>query len=361
MQMLVQQGFDRMVWTPVALRGARLALVRNSMQASADAEESFASLVLSIVSYIEDRQIDRITVYDLNDEDRAIAELERRYIDGEGAPYEEMLSLVAEGSEALNQRDWDRMIACFSPDVADVAHSFAGWDSRRGRAETTEAMIDFIDAVGGARATTREIRAVTNEALLTTTVMSGRSHDGGAVERLFHTLFHRTGRMIDHMETFEADSLVEAHAAYRGLSEDTERGNRCTEVFGRWAGRFAARDWDGLGALVTDDYIYIDHRPVVGLREVGRDACRRTMQILAEQGGDRVVFTVLATRRDRHALLRLGVQSDGDAEDSFASVMLGVVTSSPDDRFAGITVFGLDDEERARIELERQYECRGAR
>jgi hypothetical protein len=107
---------------------------------------------------------------------------------------------------------------------------------------------------------------------------------------------------------------------------------------------------------VTDDYVYVDHRPVVGVREVGRNDHRRTMQILAEQGGDQVVYTVLTTRGERHALLRLGVQSDRDADESFASVMLGVVTCSTDDRFASITVFGLDDEERARAELERQYE-----
>jgi hypothetical protein len=62
------------------------------------------------------------------------------------------------------------------------------------------------------------------------------------------------------------------------------------------------------------------------------------------------------TRGDRHALLRLGVQSDQDADDSFASVMLGVVTSSPDDQFASISVFGLDEADRARAELERQYQ-----
>jgi hypothetical protein len=202
-------------------------------------------------------------------------------------------------------------------------------------------------------ASTREITACTHDALLTTTAMSGRSRDGGAVELVFHTLFHRTGRVIDYMESFDSDALDEALAAYRGLIAAPEPGNRCTEVFGRWADRFSARDWDGLGALVTDDYIYIDHRPVVGLREVGRDACRRTMQILADQGGDRVMYTVLATRGDRHALLRLGVQSDHDADDSFASVMLGVVTSAADDRFTSITVYGLDDEEQARAELER--------
>jgi hypothetical protein len=353
MQMLVQQGFDRFVWTPLALRGANLALVRHSMQSSADAEESFASLVLSIVSCAEDGQIDRIIVYDLDDEDRAIADLERRYIDGEGAPFAEMLSLLAEGSQALNQRDWDRMRACFAPHIADVEHTFGGWDSQRGRADTMAAIIDFIEALGGARATTREIHGCTSDALLTTTAMSGRSRDGGAVELVFHTLFHRTGRVIDYMESFDSDALDEALAAYRGLIAAPEPGNRCTEVFGRWAERFSARDWEGLGALVTDDYIYIDHRPLVGLREVGRDACRRTMQILADQGGDRVVYTVLATRGERHALLRLGVQSDHDADDSFASVMLGVVTSAADDRFASISVFGVDEEERARAELER--------
>jgi hypothetical protein len=65
------------------------------------------------------------------------------------------------------------------------------------------------------------------------------------------------------------------------------------------------------------------------------------------------VYTVLATRGDHRALLRLGVQSDHDADDSFASVMLGLVTSAADDRFASITVFGLNDEEQARAELER--------
>jgi hypothetical protein len=126
-------------------------------------------------------------------------------------------------------------------------------------------------------------------------------------------------------------------------------------VFDRWAERFAARDWDGLDALMTDDILHVDHRPVMRLRQVGRDAARRNSQLLAEQG-DRAVYTVLATRGKRHALLRLGVQSDREVEDSFASVMLGVIVSSPDDRFASITVFGLEDEDRARAELERQFE-----
>jgi tetratricopeptide (TPR) repeat protein len=355
MQMQAQQGLDRLVFTPLAVRGSRLALVRLSIQSSADAEDSLASVVLGVASIAGDGRNDRMTIYDLDDEDRAIAELERRYIEGEGSPYAEIVTLLAGGIRALNQRDWDHLQGYFSPSVADVDHYSAGWNSRQGRADTLAAFIEFADSLPGGRAIVREIHACTTDALLCTTVWRGRSEQGGAVEFVYHVLCHRAGRVADHIETFGPDAVDDALAAYRRLTAGGAPGNRCTEVFGRWAERFAARDWEGLGALVTDDYIYVDNRPVIGLQEVGRDACRRTMQILAEQGGDRVVYTTIAVRGEQHALLRLGVQSDRDADDSFASVMLGVVSSSPDDRFASITVFGLDDDEQAIAELDRRY------
>jgi class 3 adenylate cyclase/tetratricopeptide (TPR) repeat protein len=356
MQIAAEQGADRLAFTPLAVRGASVALIRMGTQSNADAEDSFGSVMLGVISSTNDGRLERTTVYDLDAEDRAVAELERRYVEGEGAPYAGMLTLFAQVCRAFNQRDWDHLQSAFSPAVAKIDHYSAGWNSRRGRADTLADFVEFANSLSGARVSSPKIHACTTDALLATTIVSGRLEEGGTFELPFHTVYHRTGRFVDHMETFGPDDLDDAVAAYRRLSTDSAPGNRCIEVFGRWAERFAARDWDGMGALVTDDLLYVDHRPVVGLREVGREASRRTMQILAEHGGDRVVYTVLATRGERHALLRLGVQSDRDADDSFASVMLGVVSSSPDDRFACIVVFGLDEEDRARAELERQYE-----
>jgi tetratricopeptide (TPR) repeat protein len=354
-QIAAEQAADRLVFTPLAVRGAHHALIRMGTQSNADTDNSFGSVLLGVISSTDDGRLERTTVYDLDDEDRAIDDLEQRYRESEGNLYAEMLSLFADGIRAFNQRDWDHLRACFSPAVAHVEHYSAGWDSRRGRADMLAAFIQFADSLPGVRVTVREIHACTIDALLATWVHSGRSEVGGEVEFVFHAVYHRFGRVVDYIETFGPDALDDALAAYRQLASSSARENRCTEVFGRWAERFAARDFDGMGALVTDDYVYLDHRPIVGVREVGRDDHRRTMQILADQGGDRVVYTTLATRGDRCALLRLGVQSDRDADDSFASVMLGVVSSSPDDRFASITVFGLDDEGQARAELERQY------
>jgi class 3 adenylate cyclase/tetratricopeptide (TPR) repeat protein len=360
MQIAAEQGADRLAFTPLAVRGANHGLVRMGTQSKADAENSFGSVMLGVVSRADGR-LERTTVYDLDDLDSAMAELERQHMEGEGAPYSEILTLLAEGVRATNQRDWDGLRACFSPNVAHIEHYSAGWDSHRGRADTLAAFIQFADSLPGARSIVREIHACTTDALLATWVFSGLSRNDGAVELVFHAVCHCAGPVVDHIETFGPDRLDDALAAFRRLTAEEAPGNRCTEVFGRWAERFAARDWDGLDGLVTDDLLYLDLRPVVGLREVGRDASRRTMQILAEQGGDRVAYTVLAARGERHALLRLGVQADRDGDDSFASVMLGVVSSSPDDRFASITVFGLDDEERARVELDQQYERRANR
>jgi hypothetical protein len=327
-----------------------------SIQSRADAEDSFASVVLGVASITGDGWTDRMTIYDLDDEDRAIAELEQRYTDGEGAPYAEILRLFAQVCRAFNPRGWDHLRSAFSPAVAKIDHYSAGWNSRGGRAAILADFVEFANSLSGARVRSPQIHACTTDALLATTVVSGGSEEGGTFELVFHTVYHRAGGVVDHMETFGPDALDDALDAYGRLTAGTTPSNRCTEVFGRWAERFAARDWDGMGALVPDGLLYLDHRPVVGLREVGREASRRTMQILAEQGGDRVVYTVVTTRGERHALLRLGVQSDRDADDSFASVMLGVVASSPDDRFASITVFGLDEQERAWAELERQSE-----
>jgi hypothetical protein len=355
MRVAAEQGADRLAFTALGVRGANHALVRMGTQSNTDVENSFASVMLAVISNTNDGRQDRVTVYDLDDEDRAIADLERRYVEGEGAPYAEILTLFAQVIRAFNQRDWDHLRSAFSPAVAKIDHYSAGWNSRRGRADTLADFVEFANSLSGARVSSPQIHACTTDALLATTIVSGRFEEGGTFELAFHTLYHRTGRFVDHMETFGPDSLDGALAAYRRLTTDSAPRNRCTEVFGRWTERFAARDWDGLDALVTDDFLYVDHRPVARQRQVGRGISRRISELLAEQG-DRVAYTVLATHGERHALLRLGVQSDRDGEDFFASVMLGVVTSSPDDRFASITVFGLDDEDRARAEFEVQYQ-----
>jgi class 3 adenylate cyclase len=181
------------------------------------AENSFASVMLGVARGTDDGRLEGISVYDLDDQDRAMAELDRRYIEGEGAPYAEILTLFAEGNRALNQRDWDHFQACFSPAAVHVDHYSAGWDSRRGGTDILAAFIDFAGSLPGSRTIVRNIHACTADALLATAVVSGRSRDGGAVEFVFHTVCHRAGLLIDHTESFSSDALDDALAAYRRL------------------------------------------------------------------------------------------------------------------------------------------------
>src|SRR5205807_176257 len=93
------------------------------------------------------------------------------------------------------------------------------------------------------------------------------------------------------------------------VADAGEPANLCTESFRRWERLFARRDWNAMGAAVTDDYEYQDHRPVVGVHEIGRDAHIRTMRILAEQGGEHIGMTFHALRGERLALATIGAES----------------------------------------------------
>jgi hypothetical protein len=218
MRTMAKEGADRLEITPLAMRGDHHVLLRTCFRSSADPEAYFSSAELSVVSSADDGRHDRTSIYDLDHEDRAVADLERRYIEGEGAPYAEILTLFAEGTRALNQRDWDHFQACFSPRAAHVDHYSAGWDSRRGGADILAAFVDFAGSLPGARTIVREIHACTTDSLLATTVVSGQSEDGGAVEFVFHLLGHRAGRVLDHTESFSSDALDDALAAYGRLT-----------------------------------------------------------------------------------------------------------------------------------------------
>jgi hypothetical protein len=57
---------------------------------------------------------------------------------------------------------------------------------------------EFADSLPGARSAVRQIHACSTDARLATWVHSGRSEDGGAVELVFHVVYHRAGQVADY-------------------------------------------------------------------------------------------------------------------------------------------------------------------
>ena len=83
----------------IATRGERLILTRASGGEGGSGE--FLTEVLSVVEINSHNQIAAIVLFDLDDFDAAIAELDARYLAGEAAAHARTWSVITEGYAAL--------------------------------------------------------------------------------------------------------------------------------------------------------------------------------------------------------------------------------------------------------------------
>ena len=96
--------------------------------------------------------------------DSAVAELDRRYLEGEGAAYAAILSPALTCIRAVDRRDWESFRECVAPEVVGRDHQW-GLAEARGRDEIERIARDSMDAVAGSHLMVRRIHAVSNQAL----------------------------------------------------------------------------------------------------------------------------------------------------------------------------------------------------
>ena len=86
-----------MTSTVIATRGERLALDRARFSGCDQQPEAFNIELLSIVEIDADERIAAVVVFDLDDFDAAIAELDARYLAGEAAAHAHTWSVITQG------------------------------------------------------------------------------------------------------------------------------------------------------------------------------------------------------------------------------------------------------------------------
>ena len=91
--------------TSTSLRpaGERLVLSRARTSGRDQRAEAFHTDVLDVVEIDADERIAALVVFDPDDFDAAIAELDARYLAGEAAAHSETWSVIAEAYAALNR------------------------------------------------------------------------------------------------------------------------------------------------------------------------------------------------------------------------------------------------------------------
>nr|WP_231988819.1 BTAD domain-containing putative transcriptional regulator [Mycobacterium sp. 1274761.0] len=343
---IAEIGCTNITSTPIATRGDRLMLARHTFTLR-DWNEPFDSELIDVVETNALGQLVRQVAFDAHDLEAALAELEARYLAGEGAPHSRTWSVVSKGYKAFSRRELPPM----TPDCVSIDH-------RRGIAFAPGEWVQYTRAgweVGhDIRIYPEAIHRLNDDGAVVTHVGHGNSPQGFDAEWRGVFLVTVSGDLINRFELFEEADLATATAKFDQLSQPAQRlENSASRVLKRWTNHFLARDWDAMSKMLADDYRADDHRRVInsGVRS-GRAAEIANMQAIAEVGCARITSTPIAVRGERLVLSRDNFTVPDEA---VANELVDVVEIGSDDRIVAIVSYDVDDIDAAFAELDRRY------
>jgi DNA-binding SARP family transcriptional activator/tetratricopeptide (TPR) repeat protein len=114
----LQAGVTELSIVPMATRGRLLSLSRTTAGGSRGSVE-----VLGLQEVADDCRVKCTVVFDIDDQDAAFAELDRRYLAGEGAPFAETLVPILDLVTVYNRQDWARCRELLWDDFRVIDHS----------------------------------------------------------------------------------------------------------------------------------------------------------------------------------------------------------------------------------------------
>lgn len=344
---LAEVGFTLTMLSVIATRGARLALLR--VRVSGSDPEAIANEALNILEVDFDGRVAADVIFDLEDIDAAFAELESRYLAGEAANHAATWSVAIGANAQFNQHE----LPATTPDPVYIDH----------RPLVSINDVDLATSVGAMWDLTSETNAyieavhqLSELGAVTTQVLTMRSQEGFDAELRLTYLITVRGDMLNRIEVFDEANLDKALTRFEELHQPTQRlENAASRAEHLLFAHSAARDWAAAAEILADNSFVEDHRRVVNVGFWGgRDAVLENMQAL-EEGLARVALTVIATRGERLALIRVRSFDHGLQPGEFVVEILGVTEVDSAGRIAAHVFFDVDDIDRAFEELETRY------
>lgn len=347
LQVAADLGFTIGMADVVAIRGERLALTR--VRAAGRDPETIQNDAINVVEIDADERLTLIVVYDLDDFDSAIGELDARYLADEAAPYADAWSAITQGYGAFNRReriattpDWvnidhRRAVAVAPGELTDYVH--AAWDLEQD-------VSIYIEAV----------HRLTNRGAVISHATRATSREGFDAEWRMVLLVAVDG-VVNHCEVFDEGDLDVALARFDHLNRPAQRlENAASQIAERFFAYFAACDWDSLATTLADNVSHDDRRHVVNAGVLhGRDTQIANLQAIAEVGITDFSSTVIATRGARLALVQTRSSGPDHASDGVLTEELGVVEINSDNQMAAYVTFDRGDFDSAVAELDARY------
>ncbi|WP_156687475.1 BTAD domain-containing putative transcriptional regulator [Mycobacterium sp. Marseille-P9652] len=349
LQAIAELGVKTMTSRVLAIRGERLALVSTLYEGRDQRPEAFRTEVLRVAEIDTDERIVAYVAFDPDNLDAAIAELEDRYRAGEAAGHAHTWSLVTDAFAAINRHELPKL----APDWVNIDH-------RRGAAHATGEMTSYLHAlfhdVPDISVVIEIVHRLSDLGAVVTQAARGTSQDGFEAEWREVGILQFDCDLISRFELFEEADLDTALARFEELALAPARlENSATRLEQRLFAHWAAREWDSMAELLTDDSYVDDRRRTVNAGFWrGRDVVVTNLRALAE-GGANLTRAVIATRGERLALFRLCSLSADPKGGGFGVEMLDVVEIDPASQISAHVLFDIDDIDAAFAELESRY------
>jgi len=334
----------------VATRGAHLVLSRVQGSGEGQGPDAFYVATVDVIELDADERVVARIVFDPDDFDAAVAELDARYIAGEAAAHAQTWSVIVRAYWSLIRHE----LPPTTPDWVNLDH-------RRGIAFEDGAFTAYLrDILGREQLITNYIEAVhrlNNLGAVFTQVFNLSSQEGFDGEWRIVALMTVEGDLVSRAELFDEADLDTAIARFEQLSCTARRlGNTASQMADRFLAHFAAGDWDAMAEILADNFSNDDRRRLVGSGVThGRDAQMATMRTIAEIFSTNVTTNITAIRGRNLALARLTFSVRDERPDAFLAEAYGIVEINGDEKIASVILFDLDDFEAAVAELDARY------
>ncbi|EFG77816.1 adenylate/guanylate cyclase catalytic domain protein [Mycobacterium parascrofulaceum ATCC BAA-614] len=347
MRAIADVGFTLTMVGVMATRGGRLALLR--VRAAGSDPGAIKNDALNLVEVGADERVVASVIFELNDFDNALAELDARYLAGEAASHARTWSVIAGSYAALNRRE---------PPLAAPGCVYA--DHRR---ETAFGPGDLTAYFGAGGASDQDINVYVEQVHRLSglgaivTYAARETREGFDAEWRGIAVLMVGGGLVSRCEVFDETELDAALARFDELQARPHRlDNAASQVNERFWSGLTTRDWPAMAEILAENVVSHDNRRVVNSGELrGRDTNLANLRAVADVGFEGVVSTILATRGQRLALSRIRSSAHGLEPGEISADMFGVVEIDRDSRMIVHSIFDADDFDAALAELDARY------
>ena len=340
--------FDTMVLDPIAIRGDRVALFRVTLS-----HDGFAATMLGVYETDERGQVVRGTSFDEDDLDRALGEIEDRFVAGEGAAHEYMIRRAGDVRRCGMAADPSAAFrALNTPDCHIDDHRLLSWPT-----ESASDVVDQVRAdrgISAPRTTVFSTVEVRGDAVLMTQDDHFVTPEGSEYLKRSLVVTHSVAGLVDRVVCFEPEQHDAARAQFEALGAETRTpypDNAVVRLLARgtWLSRFVPNH-DAFAGL-ADDLVVRDHRSGVSLPEMhGPDELVAASRAQEDLFGP-IEIEPVAVRGDRLAL----VHTRAVAPSGFEMGGYGIFEIDDAGRQNAMTFFDDDDLLAAIEALDARY------